>query len=118
MMKAPALALSATTSGRVNRKFSYRESRTSTAANIASVAASTVVTVAGACTSRPSRNAISGSTRGWMNLASSTGSPYSASIPLVTKPYSGASTFITLCLALLVKPSFAPTNCSPASSFA
>jgi hypothetical protein len=113
---APALALSAITSGSRKRKSSYRESSTSTAAQTDSVAASTLVTVAGAARSRPSRNAISGSTRGWMNPARSTGSPYGRSMPLVTHPYSGESTFMTCCLARLVRPSLAPARPSPAAS--
>ena len=39
-------------------------------------------------------------------------------MPLVTRPYSGASTPIACCLLRLVSPSFQPTKRSPASSLA
>ena len=73
--------------------------------------------MAGPVMSRASRNAISDSTRGWMNRSRCTGSPCAKSMPLVTRPYSGAASPMACCLLRLVRPSFQPTKVSPASSF-
>ncbi len=57
--------LSATTSASANWKFSYRESMISAAGATAATASIAWAEVSGPSMSRPSRNAISGSTRGW-----------------------------------------------------
>jgi outer membrane protein len=65
-------------------------------------------------TVQASKKAISDSTRGWMNRSSRIGSPYEEIMPLVTRPYNGASRPMACCLFRLVKPSLYPTNVSPA----
>jgi hypothetical protein len=62
------------------------------------------------------RKAISGSTRGWMWSATTSGSPTSSSMASVSSPYSGSPTPIWACLARLVRPSLKPIWPSPPST--
>ncbi len=60
-------------------------------------------------------NTISGSQRGWMHVAVSSGSPRSSADAAGRKPKTGLETPTCACLARLVTPSFQPAS-GPAAS--
>ena len=117
MTKQPEDALSATTSGRVNRKSRYRLSMTSRPPYTDSTAASAVAAVTpGPASREPITNTISGSARGWMSRSRGTGAPAGSTIASVSQATSGELMFIRCCLARLVSPSLTPTSRSPRAS--
>lgn len=81
----------------------------------AAVALRTSAADTGAVSSAPSRNAISGSTLGWMNRPSSA-TPSWTHIASVSHPWLGCSTPIARRIASLVNPSLPPTTTSPSAS--
>ena len=75
------------------------------------VAASTSSAVtSGPARSRSRTKAISGSQRGWISAAASSGVPTTSASAAARKPYTGLSTPTWACLARLVTPSFQPAS--------
>ena len=112
---AAAEVLSAITSGSEKVKFAYRESISSIAGATARTARVNEPTGSPGSGSRSSRNATSGSTRGWMKSPTSTPPPSGTRITSVSRPQITSSTPTCAILALLVSPIFRPTSRSPRS---